>query len=110
MDEIDIPTYETISTWQAAEKIALSSKTEEELYDNLQNRGYLVENDAEETTRKEEILTALRKHHAFDREKCRYMTFIMTYDCNFRCAYCFEGEAAVKKEVMTPQLIDAASW
>jgi len=108
MDEINIPVYETLSAWRALDKIIPASDAETELYENLQKRGFLVENDAEETAKKEEILDALRNHHAYDREKRRRMTFIMTYDCNFRCPYCFEGDVNVRKAVMTPQLIDAA--
>jgi len=108
MDEIDIPIFETLLKWQKADEIVANNPLESELYNNLETRGYLVESDEEEFSRKNEILDALREHHAKDRMHCKYMTFIMTYDCNFRCDYCFEGDAYVKKEVMTPDLIDAA--
>jgi len=108
MDEIDIPTFETLSKWRSLESISAGTETESELLDTLQSRGYLVKNDAEEAERKEKILVALRKNHEFDRNNCRHLTFIMTYDCNYRCPYCFEGEEYVKTAVMTPELVDEA--
>jgi len=108
MDEIDLPIFETLSAWKALDNIIPASDAEQELYDNLKKRDYLVADDAEETKKKEEVLDALRSNHAHDRKSCRSMTFIMTYDCNFRCPYCFEGEANIKRAVMTPELIDAA--
>jgi len=108
MDEINMPIYETLTVWQTMDYIFFSSEAERELYENLKKRGYLVENDAEETALKRKILDELRDYYANERKKCKYMTFIMTYDCNFRCSYCFEGEANIRKAVMTPELIDAA--
>jgi len=108
MDEINTPIYETLCVWQSLDNIVPASDEETELYDNLNKRGYLVENDAEETEKKERILETLRRNHINSKKRYRSMTFIMTYNCNFRCPYCFEGEANIKKAVMTPELIDAA--
>jgi len=108
MDEINILALETISKWQQCDNISPSNESEMVLYNNLLNRGYLINNEDEEIAKKNEILDSLRRYHAHDRMKYRSLTFIMTYDCNFRCPYCFEGEANRKKEVMTPELIDSA--
>jgi len=108
MDEIDIKTYNTIARWQPLETIAPENSEERELYESLNQRGYLVEDDAAEKGKKQELLEALRSNDKKHRESYQYLTFIMTYDCNFRCPYCFEGEATHKTELMTTAQIDAA--
>lgn len=108
MDEIDAPIYETLSKWQACEEIVTENDLEAELLSNLQSRGYLVNNYEEEIAKKNEILKVLRNDHIQRQKDQRSVVFVMTYDCNFRCPYCFEGDAYLKKEVITPEQIDAA--
>ena len=108
MDEIDIQTYETLSAWKKLDEIKPDTIEHTKLFVNLKRRNYLIEDDAQEAKKKEDVLDALRSIHAHDRKACRNMTFVMTYDCNFRCPYCFEGDALIKSEVMTPELVDAA--
>ncbi|GFN36669.1 radical SAM/SPASM domain-containing protein [Tepidimicrobium xylanilyticum] len=108
MDEIDAPIYKTLSKWQACEEIVPENDLEVELLSNLQSRGYLVNNDEEEIAIKNEILKVLRNDHIQRQKEQRIIAFVMTYDCNFRCPYCFEGDAYFKKEVITPEQIDAA--
>lgn len=108
MDEIDAPIYETLSKWQACEEIITENDLEAELLSNLQSRGYLVNNTEEEIAKKNEILKVLRNEHVKRQKEQRTISFVMTYDCNFRCPYCFEHDAYIKKEVITPEQIDAA--
>ncbi|MCL2203427.1 MAG: radical SAM protein [Defluviitaleaceae bacterium] len=108
MDEITLPAFKTIFEWQSCDEIIPSNDMETKLYNNLKNRGYLVNSDEEEVAKKNKTLDSLRKQQADDRKQCSFLTFVITYDCNFRCPYCFEGEANVKKAVMTPEMIDAA--
>lgn len=121
IDRIDSSIYDTIIKWQNCDEIVPNGEWEVTLYNNLKFRGYLVNSKNEEMARKEEILMALRKQHATTQPNNKHITFVMTYDCNFRCPYCFEGGAdknklsknqavltCTKKAVMTPTLIDAA--
>ncbi len=108
MDEIDAPIYETLSKWQACEDIVAENDLEAELLSNLQSRGYLVNNSEEEIAKKNEILRVLRKNHLQMQKEQRAIVFVMTYDCNFRCPYCFEGDAYLKEEVITTEQIDIA--
>ncbi|MCL2188706.1 MAG: radical SAM protein [Defluviitaleaceae bacterium] len=108
MDEINFYVYKTLKQWQNCDEIIAENEQEMELYNHLQARGYLVENHGEELALKEKTLSVLRKFHSFDKSNRKNITFIMTYSCNFRCPYCFEGDNYVKKEVITPEMIDAA--
>jgi len=121
IDKIDDHVYDVIKRWQNDEEIVPDSDYEKELYDTLLLRGYIVSDHNEELVMKEEILNKLRMAHTKAKNNVNHITFILTYDCNFRCAYCFEGVASIRenqdnvkscsylrKEVITPEQIDAA--
>ncbi len=108
MDEIDVPIYETLSKWKNCEEIVTENDLEAELFSNLQSRGYLVNSCEEEVAIKNEVLSVLRKDHLQRQKDQKTAVFVMTYDCNFRCPYCFEGDANLKKQVITPKQIDTA--
>jgi len=108
MDEIGKDAFEILSKWHNEEEIVAQNDLESSLYETLKRRGYLVHSEEEEVLAKNKILEFLRKNDTKDRENRKHMTFVMTYDCNFRCFYCFEGEDKAKRAVMTPSLIDSA--
>ena len=108
LDEINAPIYETLSKWRICEDITPENELETELFHSLKARGYLVDSYLEEIEKKEAILEVLRKNHKVKQENQLNITFVMTYDCNFRCPYCFEGDAHVKKAIISPEQIDTA--
>ncbi|MCL1996424.1 MAG: radical SAM protein [Defluviitaleaceae bacterium] len=108
MDEIDDSAYKIVAEWQKLDKIVPGDKSEVELYDNLLSRGYLVSNDEEEVAKKNKVVGALRNFHQKNKGKYKHITFIITYNCNFRCPYCYEGDKIAREEVMTNEMIDAA--
>ncbi len=55
----------------------------------LIKRGHLTKKDVEEEGERVKMMSQiLSKHQA----KKMNFTFIVTYDCNFRCPYCYEGQ------------------
>jgi len=108
MDKVDNSTYTLIKKWQNQDIIISNTPLEENLFLNLMKRGYIISNDAEEISKKNEIMHKLRANDQKQRENCNHLTFIMTYDCNFRCPYCFEGVGNPNKKVISTEYIDAA--
>jgi len=108
MNEISNQAHSTLEKWQAEDRITPTSDEEADFFDNLQASGYLVNSEEEEIAQKNKILDELREQYHLDRARSVNLTFILTYDCNFRCPYCFEEDACANKDVMTPDLIDAA--
>ncbi|MCL2752933.1 MAG: radical SAM protein [Defluviitaleaceae bacterium] len=106
--EINQETYTMLLKWQQCGEILPQNDLETELFNYLMTEGFLAKDEQEEINRKNEILDVLRKSNEEDRKHCRKITFIMTYDCNFSCAYCFEGKARLKNAVIQPEQIDAA--
>ena len=108
IDEIDKNTYDKIAQWQQLEDIDESILTieDDELYEYLNNRGFLVHDDEEEARIKDAMLTMLRHANARDRKHRKLLTFILTYGCNFACTHCHNENKA--SNTITKEQIDAA--
>lgn len=113
IDRIDKSAVDLINNWYDQDEIIPLSDLEEIFFSKLKSRGYLCHSFKEERDKKEEIIYALRKKHEKSKTIVSHITFVMTYDCNFRCPYCFEdsfnGETVNSQSVrMDRDLIDAA--
>ena len=72
----------------------------------LERRGYITEKTPEE-----EYAYVRRLADALFRKDCilhKSFTFVVTYNCNFRCPYCFEDGLHSKKTVFTKAMTDKA--
>ena len=110
-DKMDVSTYEIISRWQNIDWIVPRGEAEAALFNSLKSRGYFVNDYSEEVSLKDKLFESLRKRNAKAKEVKSNITFVMSYDCNFNCAYCFEGAGGStpsKSAVFTPEMIDAA--
>ena len=108
MDKVDANVFELLTKWRSCNEIIPVGEFETGIYNSLMTRGYLTESQEAENAIKQKIIEKLRAYHKSNASKCNHITFVMTYNCNFRCHYCFEGKSNVKKEVITPEQIDAA--
>lgn len=78
----------------------------EEIVCALEKRGYITEKTPEE-----EYAYVRRLANALFRKDCIFhksFTFVVTYNCNFRCPYCFENGLHNKKTVFTKEMTDKA--
>jgi len=76
-----------------------------ELRETLTARGYLYRSEFEEG----EVLKKIAKDHDEKAHKIpgRFI-FIVTYACNLRCSYCFQGEFMRNNRIMTSSMVDKA--
>ena len=85
------------------------SALDEDVVETLLSRGYLTEKSRQEENDYVSRMAGLlhRKSMLFSSG----FTFVVTYDCNFRCLYCFERESVCSKlggRAMTREVVDAA--
>jgi len=100
--------YIIFKKWDGCDKIGPEDKEEATLYHALLTDGYLVKDVNEESERKESILSYLRNTHLKQRNKFFAITFIPTYECNFRCSYCYEAGNVSYDNQMPKEMVDAA--
>lgn len=109
MDLIDDNTLEILKKWEPMEEITAVTSEEQSLFESLQKRGYLCTSREAEQAQKDSIIQALRELHQKNKTKISTITFVMTYDCNFRCPYCFEGiDHSLRGVYLNEEQIDAA--
>lgn len=105
MDIVDTSVVKLLSKKEAVDETDLN----EDLLQTLLKRGYLTRmSQEEENDYFRRIAVALHK-----KDKLLYSsyTFVVTYDCNFRCPYCFERDLhkdGIKTFAMTEEMVDKA--
>ena len=79
---------------------------EESTKDALERRGYItLQTEDEEKEYFKRLATALFRKESMLRKG---FTFLITYDCNFRCPYCFEKDIQKDGTAFTKEMVDKA--
>lgn len=75
------------------------------LFSKMIERGYIVSDDYDEEQVRGDIISKLKIGQERQCQKSKNAIFILTYDCNFSCPYCYEQDVASKR-VLTREQID----
>lgn len=97
--------------WQQLRNYPEQNDFTPEEIDILSKRGYLTAKTPEEE--QHYVVRFAEKLHASRLKLHKNFGFVVTYNCNFRCPYCFENGiskhgVAWSKQTMTPELVDRA--
>jgi len=80
---------EIIENWRKAEDIIIRDDFEKSLYEYLVSRQYII--DAGEEQKIKQNLIDRLKHISDERAQNQCIAwFVLTYNCNFACPYCYE--------------------
>ena len=82
------------------------------LYETLKQFQFIVPDDYDEEKEFNNIVCSLLGKDIFSPQQTRQIYFIFSYDCNFRCPYCFEAkqhsDTNQEYPIMTREYVDAA--
>lgn len=97
--------------WKELENYSSASSLPEETVEYLQKRGYLTTRIKEEEIKYVKKLAQLL--HQAQSKLYKSFGFIVSYDCNFRCPYCFENGISNhgkqwSKQAFTKEMVDKA--
>lgn len=97
--------------WQQLRNYPEQNDFTSEEIDTLSKRGYLTAKTPEEE--QGYVVRFAEKLHASRLKLHKSFGFVVTYNCNFRCPYCFENAiskhgTAWSGQTMTPELVDRA--
>ena len=81
------------------------------IWETLINRGYITQKS--KTEEREHVIKLANLLHKRNKLLHNYFTFIITYDCNFRCPYCYEAHLSNHglnwtKKKFTKEMVDKA--
>lgn len=105
---VDILHYEEyiiFSLWkEKGLEIIPKTKQEQELYKKLLQRKYIIEKE-EEHNMEQSLLKMVKEQRTKKEELCDNAVFVLSYNCNFACPYCYE-EKKHGATRMTKEMVD----
>jgi len=91
--------------WVSKKEIVVSSDIETNLLMKLDEAGFVVDGCDRENEIINEITTRIRQWHK-KRQKDHLVVFVLTYNCNFSCPYCYEDSYHSSTKILTEQMVD----
>jgi len=97
--------------WRQIEHFSSDSNLSEEMIGILTKRGYLTTRTLEEE--QQYVWKIANVLHRAQAKMKKFWSFVITYDCNFRCPYCFENKISKNgtqwtKKTFTKEMVDKA--
>lgn len=107
IDVLNEEELEIFEKWKCSEQISPNTIEEIELFESLINKSYIVESKAVEIEMEKIILEKSKIEHDKILSKCYGVFFVLTYNCNFQCPYCYEKDNELKVEgSMSKDMVD----
>lgn len=96
-----------IEKWINNGEIFCLNDDENKFLEQLKLKNFLVNNYSDEIAWEEKTLRVAREYHNKQLVSTKSAVFVLTYDCNFACPYCYEGEIEHKpSNVLTKEMVD----
>lgn len=93
--------------WINSKKFAPANFFEKQLVTRLIEANYIFNDEYEETVAIQKTLETCKKRHEIRNQNNHDVVFVITYQCNFACSYCYEADASnLCKNVLTHDMVD----
>jgi len=79
------------------QEIFMENEFSPEDFQYLVTRNYITHLSSQEQIKDVQKYLIIQAQKYIEKRKNGYLMFMMTYDCNFKCPYCFENNASDKK-------------
>lgn len=94
MNVIDRFEKACIEGWKENQKVIPKNKFEEKLCSELIEANYMFDNDGEELELVRKTMELAKKRHEIKAKNIQEAVFVLTYQCNFACPYCYEADSS----------------
>lgn len=97
----------TLKKWINEKEITCNTDKEKDFFEHLQSKKFTINNENEEQEWINKTLDIAKSYHEKQINSLNSAVFVLTYDCNFACPYCYEGEINQKPtNVLTTKMVD----
>ena len=106
VDVVNKKDYLLIMSWKNQPYVEKPTEAEENaIFHLLMERGYLVDDSYDEEQERLRIIEEIKESVKKRMNQCRNVSFVLTYNCNFACPYCYEKDVKNKK-ILTKEQVD----